>query len=136
MTRDDYIQAISTLPSYDIVKAYRSESPTKYAFEYYTDDNKSRTQVIDVWLQEENQDVIAISSIGAAPNDAATLKKLLAENVDGHYSRLAIFENTLVQVYRYSLEELDAKEMFFGLLEVAKYADIYENKYFGGVDNR
>ena len=46
-----------------------------------------------------------------------------------------MFDEDLVQVYRYSLEELEEKEMFFGLFEVARYADIYENKYFDGADN-
>ena len=136
MTRDDYIQAIAKFPSYDFVKAYECESPTQYTYECYTNDERSRTQIINVWLREEKQDVIAISTIGDAPNNAVKLKELLMENVDGYYSRLAIFENKLVQVYKYSLEELEAKEMFFGFLEVARYADIYENKYFGGVDNR
>ena len=135
MTRDDFIQSVAKFPSLKIVKAYQNDSPTEYAFECYVNDDNSRSQIIHVWLKEEDQDVVAISEIGKAPNDVETLKKLLKENVDGYYSRLAIFKDNLVQVYKYSLNELEEQEMFLGLYEVARYADIYENKYFDGVDN-
>jgi len=135
MTRDEFIQLLSRFVGLDLVKSFRSSSPTSYSYEVYADPKeKKRTQIIHVFLTDDEKDVIAYSEIGKYPSDSNTLIELLKENFVGYYSRLCIFKDALVQVYRYPLKQLEFEELTIALYEVALFADIIEKNYFGGVD--
>ena len=136
MTRDEYIAALSRFVTLDLVKAYKSDEPTTYVLEMFTNlEEKTRTQVISVRLVNDDADVLAFSVVGPCPQDLEMMSQLLGENRDGYYSRLALMpDGDLVQVYRYPLEELEVMEFLKALDEVSRYADIYESKYFQGTD--
>ena len=137
MDRDEFIQALGQVPAFNFVKAFHSNSPTNYDFEMYPDmDDKTRTQIVRVFLTDDAEHVVTYSIIGDCPNDSQTLLNLLKENIDGCYSRICILNEQLVQLYKYSLKELETVEMVKAFDEVSTFADYYENKYFGGVDNR
>ncbi len=136
MNRDQFIQALGRLQSLELVKAYHDEGPAKCILEMYPNiDKKNRTQLVKVQLTDDSKFVIAFSFIGACPSEPVILNKLLKENLDGCYSRIAIMGDDLVQIYRYPLEELELVEMLKGIDETSRYADHYETKYFDGVDN-
>lgn len=135
MTRDDFVASLARLTMLDLVKHYKTESPSAVLLEMYPDvEQKTRTQLVAVQLTESGDRVLAFSIIGPCPKDPATLRALLTENLDGNYSRLALLEDDLAQVYTYPLEELEPVEMVKAIDEVSRFADFYENKYFGGID--
>ncbi len=135
MTRDEYIQVLASFTSMDIVKAFNSESPIEYTYELYVNtETKDRTQIVDVSLLETDY-VIATSMIGECPLDTNILINLLEENQDGCYSRVCALNGSLFQIFKYPLDELEEIEMLKGIDEVSRYADFYEEKYFGGIDN-
>ena len=134
MIRDEFIQALSRFAGLELVKAYESVSPTENIFELYVNDERRRTQMVRVALLDDDTVVLAFSIIGECPSDPKTLLSLLEENNDGFYSKISVHENELVQLYKYPLEELESLEMAKAFDEVSRFADIYEAKYFGGVD--
>lgn len=135
MTRDEFIQSLTRFIALDLVKGYKPRSPTEALVEIVTDlVQEGRTQLVEVKLDDERGKVLAFSIVGDAPTDATTLTRLLQENQDGHYSRLAIFNGTLVQLFKYPLEELEPVEMARAFNEVAQFGDFYEHKYFNGRD--
>lgn len=116
------------------MKAYEAGGPTDYTFELFTNvAERTRTQVVNAQLSEDGATVIAYSPIGPYPEDSGSLVTLLRENL-GYYSRLAIIEGTLVQAYRYPLQELESMELMKALDEVSQLADYYERKYYAGRD--
>ena len=137
MNRDEMIQAMSRLAGMSMVLAFSSESPTVYSYEIDTSSESrgQRSQVIDVMLSDDGQDVIAFSHIGEVPANPAVLQNMLKENVDGCYSRLCIANNRVAQIYRYEISKLEVREFLSALYELASFADIYEEKYFGGDAN-
>lgn len=138
MDRDGFIQTLGRFVGNDLVLKYSSESPTEYLYEIEIDGRKEpRSQLVRVFLDDqegENLDVIAYSVIGHYPNDIEALLDLLRENKDGYYSKLCVLENDLVQLYRYPIGEAEYEEMLKGIYEVARFADYYEYKYYGGID--
>lgn len=135
MTRDDFIQTLGRFVGLDIVKAYKSDSPTEYAFELYVNvEEKKRTQIVHVSLIDDDNKVLAYSLIGKCPSDSESLINFLKENIDGFYSRICVLNENLVQLYKYPLEELEYMEMLKAFDEVSRYADHFEKKYFGGAD--
>ena len=135
MEKKEFVEKLRDFGGLEIVKQYKSSSPTDYTFEIYVDmEKKIRTQLLRVVLPEDKKIVMALSVIGKYSNDTEMLINLLKENVDGNYSRICIYEDELFQIYKYPIDELDYLEMAKAFSECARYADIYEKKYFGGVD--
>lgn len=130
MNAFEFHAALKAIISLDVVRGARQVRDGLVMLDILTGDGRSQVVNVDYGSAR----VTVFSEIGPAPDDRVLLRALLAENMDGYYSRVAIVGTLLVQVYRYSLEELEPTEFAKALLEVANYADIYERKYFGGVD--
>ncbi len=64
MTRDEFIQVLSDLVTYDLVKAYDSKSPIEYSFQIYVSDEKERTQVVHTAFIYDEKTVFSYSKIG------------------------------------------------------------------------
>ncbi len=123
---------LKAIVAMDVVRQARTLPDGTVMIEVLTDGGRS--QVVNVSTTGDK--VLVFSEIGAAPDDRVVLSSLLAENMDGCYSRVAVAKDSLVQICRYPIDQLEPKEFALALLEVATYADLYERKYFGGVDRR
>jgi len=131
MSKEDFAISLTTLAEIDLVKSHKSLSPTNFTFEMYVNiQEKTLTQNVFVTLVDDTH-VMAYSLIGPCPNDAATLQSILVENMDGCYSRLAVSDGDLVQVYRYPLEFLDIIEMLKALDELSQLANYALRRYYG-----
>ncbi len=134
LSHEDYCISLTTLTELEMVKSFKELSPTNYAYELYVNtQEKTLTQEVFVTLVDETF-VMAYSPIGLCPRDAETLKSLLAENMDGNYSRLALFDDDLVQIYRYPLEFLEIIELYKALDEVSQLANYAKRCYFGNTN--
>lgn len=130
LTKEEYTMALEALAEMEFIKSHTKISATDFSFEMYTNvQEKSHTQVVLVTLVNETH-VLAFSAIGPCPNNAEQLQSILAENMDGCYTRLAAFEGDLVQVYRYPLEFLEPWEMFKALDELSQLANYARQQYF------
>jgi hypothetical protein len=130
MNTFEFHKTLEAITSLDVVRGARQVRDGLVILDVLTGDGRSQVVNIDY----DSNRVAVFSEIGPAPQDRVQLWALLAENMDGYYSRVAIVGARLVQVYRYALDELEPTEFAKALLEVANYADIYERKYFGGTD--
>ena len=129
MNSEGLEQVLADIAGHEEVRDYRRRSPTDYQYEVAT--AAGRTQVVTVRLLPDGLHVLAFSVFGRVPHDAEVLTRLLEENMDGCYSRIAAVQGTLGQVHRYALEELEPAEFMMAVREVASFADHYEEKYFG-----
>lgn len=131
LSHEDFCMSLGGLTEMEMVKSFRKLSPTNYAYELYVSiQEKTLTQEVFVTLVDETH-VMAYSGIGPCPQDVETLKSLLAENMDGNHSRLALFDGDLVQVYRYPIEFLETWELFKALDEVSQLASYAQRRYLG-----
>ncbi len=129
MDQGGFEQVLEQIAELEDVADHRSRTATHYQYEITT--APGRTQVVTVKLLPDGIHALAFSTFGRCPDDAEVLLRLLEENMDGCYSRIAAIQGSLGQVCRYPLEDLEPSEFMMAVREVAAFADHYENKYFG-----
>lgn len=134
LSKEDFRVFLMDFAAMEVVKSFNDLSPTVFTYEMYVNiQEKTLTQNVIVTLVDETH-VMAYSTIGPCPNDAATLQSILAENMDGCHSRLAVFDGDLVQVYRYPIEFLESWELFKALDEVSQLANYAYRCYYRGAN--
>lgn len=134
LTIEEFGISLSVLSDMDLIKSFNKVSPTNFTYKMYVNIKENTlTQDIIVTLVDDTH-VMAYSHVGPCPQDADTLQSLLVENMDGCYSRLAVVDGDLVQVYRYPLEFLDTWVLFKALDETSQLANYARRQYFGEAD--
>jgi len=133
MNKEELLRAVQWLINQDRIIQAKMDDAGEVVIEVQTKNN--RTQFVSVVFdrnEKEEDSVLTYSIIGEPPNDPDVLKQFLAENMDGMYSRIALGpQNLLVQIAKSEVKFLEAEEYLSAIIEIANFADYYEEKYFG-----
>lgn len=131
MTRDEYSGALKALEQMEVCRSLDMTSDTSVSCEFYTDiREKTRWQTVQTMLVDEKS-VLCFSSIGPCPQDAEILSRLLVENLDGEFSRLAVLDGDLIQIYRHRIELIEPWILYKAMDEVSQLANYAWRRYFG-----